>query len=172
MRGVWHSRSSAVPNRRDGGSHGDQRAGTVVHPTDGTTTIEDLKTTNGVADVISAEGNGCCVGGGIAISGATAAAEVVGSLVTGNSATFFGGGIDVDAGTLTLVDSTVSGNKAWSAAGRLRRPSGQPGRWNLDPRQRHGYDRDRGPERVRVEEQAGSVLADGDDRQHHPRGVA
>jgi len=92
-------------------------AGTVVHVTDGTTIFEGLKITNGVASVESVEGNGCCVGGGIAVSGDTAAARLVDSLVTGNSATVFGGGIDVDDGALTLVDSTVSGNTAWSAAG-------------------------------------------------------
>jgi len=92
-------------------------AGTVVHITRGTTTIEGLKITNGVADVVSVEGNGCCVGGGIAVSGDRAGARLVDSLVTGNSATVFGGGIDVDAGTLTLVDSTVSENTAWSAGG-------------------------------------------------------
>jgi hypothetical protein len=92
-------------------------AGTVVHITRGTTTIEGLKITNGVADVVSVEGNGCCVGGGIAVSGDRAGARLVDSLVTGNSATVFGGGIDVDAGTLTLVNSTVSENTAWSAGG-------------------------------------------------------
>src|SRR6266508_3709450 len=92
-------------------------AGTVVHITRGTTTIEGLKITNGVANVESVEGNGCCVGGGIAVSGKKAGAVVVDSLVTGNSATVFGGGIDVDDGTLTLVDSTVSENTAWSSGG-------------------------------------------------------
>lgn len=92
-------------------------AGTVVHITRGTTTLEGLKITNGVADVVSVEGNGCCVGGGIAVSGDRAGARLVDSLVTGNSATVFGGGIDVDAGTLTLVNSTVSENTAWSAGG-------------------------------------------------------
>jgi hypothetical protein len=76
-----------------------------------------LKITNGVADVVSVEGNGCCVGGGIAVSGDRAGARLVDSLVTGNSATVFGGGIDVDAGTLTLVNSTVTENTAWSAGG-------------------------------------------------------
>src|SRR5215211_6691542 len=70
-------------------------AGTVVHVTRGTTTIEGLKITNGVADVVSVEGNGCCVGGGIAVSGDRSGARLVDSLVTGNSATVFGGGIDV-----------------------------------------------------------------------------
>jgi hypothetical protein len=92
-------------------------AGTVVHITRGTTTIEGLRIVNGVANVVSVEGNGCCVGGGIAVSGDRAGARLVDSLVTGNSATVFGGGIDVDAGTLTLVDSTVSENTAWSAGG-------------------------------------------------------
>ena len=93
------------------------RAGTVVHITDGTTTLEDLTITNGVASAESVEGNPCCVGGGIAISGPTAAARLVDSLVTGNSAGVFGGGIDVDDGTLTLVDSTVSGNTSSSSGG-------------------------------------------------------
>src|SRR6266542_6875142 len=88
-------------------------AGTVVHITRGTTTIAGLKITNGVANVESVEGNGCCVGGGIAVSGDRAGARLVDSLVTGNSATVFGGGIDVDDGTLTLVESTVSENTAW-----------------------------------------------------------
>jgi hypothetical protein len=102
----------AGPAILDGGG-----AGTVVHITRGTTTIEGLKITNGVANVVSVEGNGCCVGGGIAVSGDRAGARLVDSLVTGNSATVFGGGIDVDAGTLTLVNSTVSENRAWSAGG-------------------------------------------------------
>ena len=92
-------------------------AGTVVHITRGTTTIAGLKITNGVANVESVEGNGCCVGGGIAVSGDRAGARLVDSLVTGNSATVFGGGIDVDDGTLTLVHSTVSENTAWSSGG-------------------------------------------------------
>ena len=92
-------------------------AGTVVHITRGTTTIAGLKITNGVANVESVEGNGCCVGGGIAVSGDRAGARLVDSLVTGNSATVFGGGIDVDDGTLTLVESTVSENTAWSSGG-------------------------------------------------------
>jgi len=91
--------------------------GTVVHITRGTTTLEGLKIMNGVANVESIEGNGCCVGGGIAVSGDRAAARLVDSLVTGNSATVFGGGIDVDDGTLTLVDSTVTENTAWSSGG-------------------------------------------------------
>jgi hypothetical protein len=92
-------------------------AGTVVHITRGTTTLEGLKIMNGVANVESIEGNGCCVGGGIAVSGDRAGARLVDSLVTGNSATVFGGGIDVDDGTLTLVDSTVTENTAWSSGG-------------------------------------------------------
>jgi hypothetical protein len=103
--------SPGIPTLDGGG------AGTVVHITRGTTTIEGLKITNGVANVVSVEGNGCCVGGGIAVSGDRAGARLVDSLVTGNSATVFGGGIDVDAGTLTLVNSTVSENTAWSAGG-------------------------------------------------------
>src|SRR5919106_3357982 len=104
-------------------------AGTVVHITRGTTTIEGLKIVNGVADVVSVEGNGCCVGGGIAVSGDRAGARLVDSLVTGNSATVFGGGIDVDAGTLTLVDSTVSENTAARRGGGIvnQTPTGGPG---------------------------------------------
>ncbi len=93
------------------------RAGTVVHITRGTTTIEGLKIMNGVANVESVEGNGCCVGGGIAVTGDRSGARLVDSLVTGNSASVFGGGIDVDDGTLTLVDSAVTGNTSDSSGG-------------------------------------------------------
>jgi hypothetical protein len=92
-------------------------AGTVVHITRGTTTLEGLKIAHGVANVESVEGNGCCVGGGIAVSSDKAGARLVDSLVTGNSATVFGGGIDVDDGSLTLVNSKVSENTAWSSGG-------------------------------------------------------
>jgi nitrous oxidase accessory protein NosD len=92
-------------------------SGTVLHVTNGTTTVDGLTITNGVADVESVEGNGCCVGGGIAVSGDTAGAHLVNSLVTGNSASIFGGGIDVDDGTLTLENSTVNGNTASSSGG-------------------------------------------------------
>jgi hypothetical protein len=95
------------------------KSGTVLHITNGTTTVDGLKVTNGVADVTSVEGNGCCVGGGIAVSGDTAGATLVNALVTGNSASIFGGGIDVDDGTLTLVNSTVSGNTAGSGSGGI-----------------------------------------------------
>lgn len=93
------------------------RTGTVLHITNGTTTIDGLKITNGVANVESVEGNGCCVGGGIAVSGDTAGARLVNSLVTANAASVFGGGIDVDDGTLTLVNSTVTGNTSDSSGG-------------------------------------------------------
>jgi hypothetical protein len=92
-------------------------AGSVIHITRGTTTIQGLKITNGVANVESVEGNPCCVGGGIAISGSRAGARLVDSLVTGNSASVFGGGIDVDDGTLTLDNSTVTENTASSSGG-------------------------------------------------------
>ncbi len=91
--------------------------GTVLHITNGTTTIDGLTITHGIASAESVEGNPCCVGGGIAVSGATAGARVVNTLVTGNSASIFGGGIDVDDGTLTLINSTVSGNTASSSGG-------------------------------------------------------
>src|SRR5918996_769511 len=106
-------------------------AGTVVHITRGTTTIEGLKIVNGAADVVSVEGNGCCVGGGIAVSGDRAGARLVDSLVTGNSATVFGGGIDVDAGTLTLVNSTVSGNTAAGGTTCQNVGSCAGGMWNF-----------------------------------------
>jgi hypothetical protein len=95
-------------------------AGTVLHITDGTTTVNGLKITNGAADVSSPENGGdCCVGGGIAVSGPTAGASVLNSLVTGNSASLFGGGIDVDDGTLALVNSTVSANTAVAGSGGI-----------------------------------------------------
>jgi hypothetical protein len=91
--------------------------GTVLHITNGTTTVNGLKITNGSASVESVEGNGCCVGGGIAVTGDTAGARLVNSLVTGNTSGVFGGGIDVDDGTLTLVNSTVTGNTSDSSGG-------------------------------------------------------
>jgi hypothetical protein len=95
-------------------------AGTVLHITDGTTTVDGLKITNGAADVSSPENGGdCCVGGGIAVSGPTAGASVLNSLVTGNSASLFGGGIDVDDGALDLVNSTVSANTAVAGSGGI-----------------------------------------------------
>jgi hypothetical protein len=99
----------------DGGA-----AGTVLHITDGTTTVDGLKITNGVADVSSPDNGGdCCVGGGIAVSGPTAGVRVLNSLVTGNLASLFGGGIDVDEGTLDLVNSTVSANTAVQGSGGI-----------------------------------------------------
>src|SRR6266508_1013372 len=106
-------------------------AGTVVHITRGTTTIAGLKITNGVANVESVEGNGCCVGGGIAVSGDRAGARLVDSLVTGNSATVFGGGIDVDDGTLTLIGSTVSQNTAAGGTSCQNLGSCAGGIWNF-----------------------------------------
>jgi len=95
-------------------------AGTVLHVIDGTTTVDGLKITNGVADISSPENGGdCCVGGGIAVSGSTAGASVRNSLVTGNSASLFGGGIDVDDGTLNLVNSTVTANTAVQGSGGI-----------------------------------------------------
>jgi hypothetical protein len=91
------------------------RAGTVLHITDGTTTIDGLKITNGVANVEA--GGVCCSGGGIAISGSTAAAHVVDSVVTRNSASDFGGGIENDGGILELTDSSVTQNTASSSGG-------------------------------------------------------
>jgi hypothetical protein len=81
--------------------------GSVLSITNGTTTIDRLTITHGVASF----------GGGIAISGSTAGARVLNSLVTGNSAGVFGGGIDDDFGTLTIVNSTVSGNTSSSSGG-------------------------------------------------------
>jgi len=94
--------------------------GTVLHITNGTTTVDGLKVTNGAADVSSPENGGdCCVGGGIAVSGDTAGASVLNSLVTGNSASLFGGGIDVDDGSLAVVNSTVSANTAVAGSGGI-----------------------------------------------------
>jgi hypothetical protein len=44
---------------------------------------------------------------------------VLNSLVTGNSASLFGGGIDVDEGTLDVVNSTVSANTADQGSGGI-----------------------------------------------------
>jgi len=111
LKGVTNKTFPGTPTL-DGGA-----IGTVLHITNGTTTVNGLKVTNGVADVTSVEGNGCCVGGGIAVTGDTAGATLVNSLVTGNLSGVFGGGIDVDDGTLTLENSTVSGNTASSSGG-------------------------------------------------------
>jgi nitrous oxidase accessory protein NosD len=111
LKGVTNKAFPGTPTLDGGG------AGTVLHVTSGTTTVDRLKITNGVASVESVEGNGCCVGGGIAVSGDTAGARLVNSLVTGNSASTFGGGIDVDDGTLTLVNSVVTGNTSDSSGG-------------------------------------------------------
>jgi hypothetical protein len=111
LKGVTNKAFPGTPTLDGGG------AGTVLHVTNGTTTVDGLKITNGVASVESVEGNGCCVGGGIAVTGATAGARLVNSLVTGNAAGVFGGGIDVDDGTLTLVNSTVTANTSDSSGG-------------------------------------------------------
>lgn len=111
LKGVTNKAFPGTPTLDGGGT------ATVLHITNGTTTVDGLTITNGVADVESVEGNGCCVGGGIAVSGDTAGARLVNSAVTGNSASIFGGGIDVDDGTLTLENSTVSGNTASSSGG-------------------------------------------------------
>lgn len=111
LKGVTNNAFPGTPTLDGGG------AGTVLHVTNGTTTVDGLKITDGVASVESVEGNGCCVGGGIAVSGDTAGARLVNSLVTGNAASVFGGGIDVDDGTLTLVNSTVTGNTSDSSGG-------------------------------------------------------
>jgi predicted outer membrane repeat protein len=89
--------------------------GTVLHITSGTATVDGLTITHGVASVVSTDG--CCYGGGVAVMGSTAAAHIVDSLVTGNSAAKFGGGIAVREGTLTLADTSVSGNSASSSGG-------------------------------------------------------
>ncbi len=113
---VWTA--SPVPFNPDQGTLGMlDNAQAVLHVTNGTATVDGLKITNGVASVESVEGNGCCVGGGIAVSGDTAGARLVNSLVTGNAASIFGGGIDVDDGSLTLVNSVVTGNTSDSSGG-------------------------------------------------------
>ena len=89
--------------------------GTVLHVTNGTATVDGLTITHGVASVLSTDG--CCYGGGMAVMGATAAAHVVDSLVAGNSAAKFGGGIAVREGTLTVTDTSVGENSASSSGG-------------------------------------------------------
>jgi len=114
LKGITNKPFPGTPTLDGGGT------GTVLHITNGTTTVDGLKVTNGAADVSSPENGGdCCVGGGIAVSGDTAGASVLNSLVTGNSASLFGGGIDVDDGTLALVNSTVSGNTAVGGSGGI-----------------------------------------------------
>jgi hypothetical protein len=111
FKGITNKAFPGTPTLDGGGT------GTVVHITNGTTTVDNLKIMNGEASVASVEGNGCCVGGGIAVTGDTAGARLVNSLVTGNAASVFGGGIDVDDGTLTLVNSSVTGNTSDSSGG-------------------------------------------------------
>lgn len=114
LKGITNTPFPGPPTLDGGGT------GTVLHITNGTTTVDGLKITNGVADVSSDDNGGdCCVGGGIAISGPTAGARVLNSLVTGNSASLFGGGIDVDEGTLDVVNSTVSANTAEEGSGGI-----------------------------------------------------
>jgi hypothetical protein len=114
LKGITNKPFPGQPTLDGGGT------GTVLHITNGTTTVNGLKVTNGAADVSSPENGGdCCVGGGIAVSGDTAGASVLNSLVTGNSASLFGGGIDVDDGTLALVNSTVSANTAVAGSGGI-----------------------------------------------------
>ena len=78
LKGITNKPFPGPPTLDGGGT------GTVLHITNGTTTVNGLTIRNGVADVASVEGNGCCVGGGIAVSGDTAGARLVNSLVTGN----------------------------------------------------------------------------------------
>ena len=82
--------------------------GRVLRINAGTTTIQDLTITNGRTTSL---------GGGIYVA---TAAVLVNVLVTGNTAgtNNFGGGIEADGGsTLTLIDSTVSGNSAGGSGG-------------------------------------------------------
>src|SRR5262245_59647076 len=81
---------------------------TVLTITGGTTTIRGLTITNGRTSGL---------GGGVYVASAAVLDDV---LVTGNSAgaVQFGGGIEADSGSsLTLIDSTVSGNSAGSSGG-------------------------------------------------------
>jgi len=100
--------------------------GTVLRITHGSIAIKSLTITNGLATVASHLFNDgqtkklCCSGGGIAVEGAAAQAELTNSLVTKNLAAApwgRGGGIDVNEGALTLDNSTVSKNTATNAAG-------------------------------------------------------
>jgi hypothetical protein len=104
LKGVTNNAFPGVPTL-DGNEQG-----RVLTINGGTTTIVNLTITNG-------ETSGS--GGGIFV--AEAAAAVLNKvLVTGNTAgpTFFGGGIEADLGSsLTLVNSTVSGNSAGSSGG-------------------------------------------------------
>ena len=111
LNGVTNKAFPGTPTLDGGG------AGTVLHITNGTTTVSALEITNGVGNTPSPENQNRLVGGGIAITGDTAGARLLNSLVTGNSAPVFGGGIDVDDGTLELVNSTVSGNTAGGSGG-------------------------------------------------------
>jgi predicted outer membrane repeat protein len=81
--------------------------GRVLRINAGTTNIRNLTITGGQT---------AGLGGGIYVVSAAVLVDVV---VTGNSAgaTQFGGGIEADGSSLTLIDSTVSGNTAGSSGG-------------------------------------------------------
>jgi len=84
------------------------KQGRVLRINAGTTNLRNLTITNGQTTSL---------GGGIYVA---TAAVLVNVLVTGNSAgaTQFGGGIEADLGSsLTLIDSTVSGNTAGGSGG-------------------------------------------------------
>jgi hypothetical protein len=84
------------------------KQGTVLTINGGTTTVQSLTITNGQTS---------SSGGGIYLATAAVLVDVV---VTGNTAdaTRFGGGIEADLGSsLTLINSTVSGNSAGSSGG-------------------------------------------------------
>lgn len=84
------------------------QTGRVLDISAGTATIRDLTITNGLTS-----GSG----GGIFVASAAVLKNV---LIIGNTAgaTQFGGGIEADLGSsLTLIDSTVSGNSAGSSGG-------------------------------------------------------
>ncbi len=105
-------------------------AATVLHITDGTTTVDGLKITNGAADVSSPDNGGdCCVGGGIAVSGPIdtdfGTITLTGSTVSGNTVTNgSAGGIWNFGGTVTLNNSTISGNSAANPSTTLARGGG------------------------------------------------
>jgi len=83
------------------------KQGRVLRINAGTTNIRNLTITNGQTSSL---------GGGIYVA---TAAVLVNVVVTGNSAgpTQFGGGIEADGSSLTLIDSTVSGNTAGGSGG-------------------------------------------------------
>lgn len=71
LKGVTNRPFPGTPTLDGGG------AGTVLHITNGTTTIDGLTITHRSASAESVEGNPCCVGGGIAVSGAKAGAHLL-----------------------------------------------------------------------------------------------